>query len=371
MQSKELDIGPRFKAARHEKGFKAENGGDVWKIRVAGDDDQHVPAQIVLPSSMIQTLDQLNTAQKAVNQAEEHIRYTRSLLFTDWYKYMVCEYPGEDAGDVYPDIDYVKWFIESKDLPQVQQAIQDSDQKQAAITPIHTTLSQQITDFNNSTISKSILLKKLNSDTADTTGITLVNASGWEKNDPFSTHCKFFNGTDAYVSIASGQSVKALSLWLHLSAQKDDNGTLLATQDLGTLITKGNVSSFYTKIAINGEVHPSFRPLHWHHLPQGQWFHLYIECNDALSTTDVIYLFGQSGGHFIQGKLAGIRLFNATLTDDEIINDQNMLGHQTYELKQTAGPRFWHPTEPVVLLEGAAVEPTNRHGEDGRLQFRN
>jgi ketosteroid isomerase-like protein len=39
-----------------------------------------------------------------------------------------------------------------------------------------------------------------------------------------------------------------------------------------------------------------------------------------------------------------------------------------YRLKLTPGPRFWQPNEPVVLLSGAAAEPTDRHGQDGQLR---
>jgi hypothetical protein len=39
-----------------------------------------------------------------------------------------------------------------------------------------------------------------------------------------------------------------------------------------------------------------------------------------------------------------------------------------YTLKLTPGPRFWTPNEPVVLLSGAAAEPTDRHGQDGQLR---
>lgn len=34
-------------------------------------------------------------------------------------------------------------------------------------------------------------------------------------------------------------------------------------------------------------------------------------------------------------------------------------------LHGSPAPRFWQPNEPSVLLAGAALEPTNRHGEDG------
>jgi hypothetical protein len=38
-----------------------------------------------------------------------------------------------------------------------------------------------------------------------------------------------------------------------------------------------------------------------------------------------------------------------------------------YALKKIAGPRFWQPNDPVILLNGKDVEPTDRHGQDGVL----
>jgi len=35
-----------------------------------------------------------------------------------------------------------------------------------------------------------------------------------------------------------------------------------------------------------------------------------------------------------------------------------------FKLKQTSGPRYWRPTEPSIVIEGALAEPSNRHGQD-------
>lgn len=38
-----------------------------------------------------------------------------------------------------------------------------------------------------------------------------------------------------------------------------------------------------------------------------------------------------------------------------------------YYLEQIPGPRYWQPNNPVVMIEGDAVQPTPRHGQDGLL----
>ncbi|GIH15132.1 hypothetical protein Raf01_33040 [Rugosimonospora africana] len=39
-----------------------------------------------------------------------------------------------------------------------------------------------------------------------------------------------------------------------------------------------------------------------------------------------------------------------------------------YRLQQVEAPRYWEPTEPVVLLAGDGMSATLRHGQDGRLR---
>jgi hypothetical protein len=39
-----------------------------------------------------------------------------------------------------------------------------------------------------------------------------------------------------------------------------------------------------------------------------------------------------------------------------------------YRVQPVEAPRFWEPAEPAVLLAGAAMSPTLRHGQDGRMR---
>jgi hypothetical protein len=51
--------------------------------------------------------------------------------------------------------------------------------------------------------------------------------------------------------------------------------------------------------------------------------------------------------------------------------NQQHPGQSVYTLKQMAGPRYWQPTEPVVLIAGDLAQPTVRHGQDGRSRADN
>ncbi|MEE8059518.1 MAG: hypothetical protein V3T17_17035 [Pseudomonadales bacterium] len=372
LQSKQLDLGPRFKEARHEKEFKAEKGGSLWEIKPANDNTNNSPAQIILSAGMAATLDELNIGQQQLDKEKEQRQHKKHLLFADWYKYMLCAYPPDDARDDYPDIDLVKYYIEKTQLPLIQQATAAIGTRAIEVGAIKDSLAQQISKFNESTLSQTILDKPLDKDTADTSGLTLNGSVlPWLENAPFSTHCLNFNGSDAYISISSLSNVKAISLWVNLATQNTDDATLLATQDSGVLIAKNEINDFWTRISINGQDHPTYKALQWYNLPKDQWIHLHVEFTESLQNTDTLYLFGNANSQFLKGKLAAVRVFNEALSPDEIYADQNMLGHQHYELKEGAGPRFWQPTEPVVLLEGQSVEPTTRHGEDGRLSADN
>jgi len=371
LQNRELDLGPRFKEARHEKGFTAESGGSLWEVKPDNDNHGTTPAPITLPPEMADTLDELNVKQQRLDQAREKLKHERHVLFSDWYKYMLCAYPPDDARDDYPDIDIVKWYIQDKDLPQLQEAVSDLNNKQTEVTAIKGALDQKIVEFNDSTIGKATLSKLLDTNTANTSGLTLNGTVDWPENKPFSDACLHFNGTDAYITIDGLTNVKAISLWVNLATQNTNDATLLATGNLGALISKDEIKDFWTKITINGEVQPSYKPLQWHNLPKDQWIHIHVEFATPLLDSDTIYLFGNAGTQFLRGKLASIRVFNEALIPDEIYVDRNILGHRHYALKEVAGPRFWQPTEPVVLLEAASVEPSVRHGEDGRLSADN
>lgn len=61
----------------------------------------------------------------------------------------------------------------------------------------------------------------------------------------------------------------------------------------------------------------------------------------------------------INALLSALTAFN---NSDEVKRTK-----KTYMLMRTANPRYWQPREPVMLMVGAAVQPNERHGQDGLL----
>jgi hypothetical protein len=119
---RQLDVGPKFIEARHEKGFTAVDGGALWTVSLetqqrqadAGQSDAQM--QITLPKGIAGKLTTLNRLQHDFENASWEIESLRKQLFSDWYKYMLCAYPSEDSRDDYPNIDEVKHYIETKGI---------------------------------------------------------------------------------------------------------------------------------------------------------------------------------------------------------------------------------------------------------------
>lgn len=375
ISSKELDAGPRFQEARHEKSFKAEKGGHIWQIRHANEDNNNSAKNdkqevvIDLPASIADLLNTLNEQQQTSDELAALLRYRKHLLFADWYKYMLCAYPPDDDRNDYPDIDVVKNYIEQTLLIEPAKVIDP------AVLPI---LEERIRQFNESDIPVLLNVKLHKKDNAAIPAALTIDkvAEKWVENLPFSAWCLQFN-TDSNnkgqvtVSLANNESIKGISVWINLAARQADEAVLLATKNKGVQIGKTAIAGELYKVAINGTFLSASGELPWRRFPGGQWFHLYVEWDTLLEKDDIIYLFANNNAAFLNGKLASLRLFEKTVSADELQCDMNILGHHQYALKAVAGPRYWQPAEPVIMLEGEAVKPTNRFGTVGGLSQNN
>jgi hypothetical protein len=219
LEHRQLDIDTKFLEARHEKGFNAISGGTLWTIRpesttTSAADVGNAQTEITLPDEMAQPLNAVNDLQQEYDRACQELESSRKQLFSDWYKYMLCAYPPEDARDEYPDIDEVKSYIEVN------------------VDPLNKRIAQ--------------------------TGTLTVN---------------------------------------------DENGNISASVDCSA--------------------------------PASLAAELAAAVNE---------LQGSVTTHNLKAENANSAL----------------------RLKQISGPRYWQPTEPVVLIQGALVKASERHGQDGR-----
>ena len=130
LEGRTLDIGPKFREARHNKELNGVMAGTLWTIRaektVSGQANAHEAATYAegtLPSALATQLDWLNVCQQAFDRDCDEIESLQKQLFADWYKYMLCIYPTEGHREQLPNHDEVKYFIEKNDLIPLQKRV--------------------------------------------------------------------------------------------------------------------------------------------------------------------------------------------------------------------------------------------------------
>ncbi|HEY0737444.1 MAG TPA: hypothetical protein VGD69_21175, partial [Herpetosiphonaceae bacterium] len=155
LDQRQLDLGAKFKEARHEKGFAAISGGLLWSIRPDPATDQPADAtnadeqaQITLPDELAHQLDQVNFLQHTYDRSTEMIESLRRQLFADWYKYMLCAYPPPGTGNDYPDIDEVRHYIEQRGITPLQRALDTAESARTQLQRAIDHLAGMVATFN-------------------------------------------------------------------------------------------------------------------------------------------------------------------------------------------------------------------------------
>jgi hypothetical protein len=130
-----LDVGAKFREARHERQFAALAAGTQWTVRLAplptesgvepqaDADVAKLREQVALLDNDWALLRRLNQLQQLYDQSADEVEALRQQLFADWYKYMLCAYPPEDSRELYPGIDEVRHFLRAKGIAPIQRKI--------------------------------------------------------------------------------------------------------------------------------------------------------------------------------------------------------------------------------------------------------
>ncbi|MER7169408.1 hypothetical protein ABT336_25535 [Micromonospora sp. NPDC000207] len=127
---RQVDVDAKFREARHERGFVARPGGQLWTIvddRATTDpvpaDADAAQARAEVPLSLAPRLAgllaALNDAQQVRDRTAAELESLRTQLFADWYKYQLCLYPPDDDPETYPDVDEVRAFLEGRSMARV------------------------------------------------------------------------------------------------------------------------------------------------------------------------------------------------------------------------------------------------------------
>ncbi|NEO80609.1 hypothetical protein [Moorena sp. SIO4G3] len=105
LQSRKLDVSPKFVEGQHELGFSTQNDGYLWTLipEVSKEKDRKLiskkPGQQRIPTQLAQALNELNRLQEQYHQAWLDIESMRRQLYSQWYYFM--KNSTEDDGNLY------------------------------------------------------------------------------------------------------------------------------------------------------------------------------------------------------------------------------------------------------------------------------
>jgi hypothetical protein len=323
-----LDIGTKFREARHNKEFNGVMAGTLWTIRLektaSGQANAHEAAtyaEDTLPPELGAQLDWLNVCQQDFDRDCHEIESLRKQLFADWYKYMLCVYPPEGNRDQYPNHDEVKYIIEKNDLFPLQQRIAKNEELNVRRNEAFANLYQAVAE-----------LQLLGS----------TDITDWKKfQERFHVPRQDAPRSEQVEHVCKLLSNEAKTL---LSTQTDPLNEENQKQVIRGLNGVLKDARFYESKVFEG-----------------------------------IALSGEA-----QGLVAQLRLTNASIKDwpyDQLLRFNRLLleavfpeeitKNAPYALKSVPAPRYWQPNEPVVLIVDEVhqtAKPSPRHGEDGLLK---
>lgn len=133
LRAHHLDTGDIFREARHTQSFNALPGGTRWivnKVQINNSADAQqasAAAQVLLPATMGEMLNRINTLQNEYDKTILALLDKQSQLFSDWFKYIAAAYP--DPGNApLPDINLIRWFIQTQSIPSLQGLVRNLGQ---------------------------------------------------------------------------------------------------------------------------------------------------------------------------------------------------------------------------------------------------
>jgi hypothetical protein len=374
-----LDISLKFKEARHSKGFRPVTAGHIWTLRPESNPqaDQMVnrSEQVTLPLELAELLNTLNDVQQAYDKANFEIESLRSQLFADWYKYMLCAYPPLDTPDDYPNIDEVKEFIEANYLDG-QAPLQ---KKMAVVGKVysgkHTAETIRTIQQNNGNVEIVYLDYDPTADKrtilyADPPATDAANA-GEILAIKIRDSVKALLGSDAMSGL---QKVVESDIadWDGFAAILDQSNLLTnkysplpqrqtspedREKEIVSLLKDLNDLVFQKHTAASQDLCRMVEDA-WKKASTGTqgWADLSADSTKLIKTLKT---------NMDLPVHAWMRLNRLLL---ESLFPQFIAHRPDYLLKRIPAPRYWEPNDPVVLLAGDAVNPTDRHGPEGELQ---
>lgn len=414
LQHQKQDFRAKFREGLHESGFVGQTKEMLW--RVLPESNSSVPAsaaqgeaqvQVTLPISIGDELNTVNGLQHQYDQQLAKIGSIREQVYADWYKYMLATYT-HNVGDKKilknkpsrfrntSDSDLIKDFIKlppkrpgvissnQYGLPALTQEIaatgilslekeneQDKIVRASASNSQSNSIAAQLALSINNLIASIERFNKESRLIAPNGSQLTVEGDCTLAADSVAGNCLEFKGTQNYFKVSGLNNVRAISMWVRIPTIRGwhyllDARNHLADSWFTAQPNGGGIGSNWEKMYVNGKK----ENLNWEKIPKNQWVFLYLETKNSFS--GAIHLMSKfDRTENLTGSIASVYFHQQPLSPDEIqqsYGEKIGLLRPSYNLKIVPGPRYWQPSDPVILMTGDAVEATRRHGEDGSLR---
>lgn len=342
----QLDVGAKFKEARHEKGFQALSGGLRWSIQPNSPPGQRADArtgdlfdQVTLPEPLGEALNALNGLQQAYDRALEDLESSQSQLYADWYKYLLCAYPPEEARDDYIDIDEVKFFIQTRDLPDVA--------------------ARRITAGK---------LRVWMKDDGSVAGASNVEGDDSSLAAQVAARVAQIAGqVDAHNDTLSLARIGDIADWgqlLSVLREPPDAAAAARLQQRLDEHAKNLIAQISQKKGPDADQKAGLIEI-INRLIDDPSLYRQQDFDDVKLPDEVNALLREPGS--VRSK-RGLRRLNRLLIEAALPGIIHPGPRNSWTLRTMAASRFWQPRPPVILMTGSALEATKRHGSDGRLR---
>lgn len=398
-----LDLEASFRQIRHQKEFSPHNGGLVWRVLPKSNSNSSQNAnsnqnQVTLPDAIAHGLNALNLNQQNYDRAINEIKFLREQLFSDWYCFMLSRYDvqfdGQDTSLPNDDNGAIRSFIETQILPAISDKLQQTGLLQVSSpdesegmngsedTVVTVGSFPNYPAIGNSLAQQTLRsfqdLKKLvdaynhqvrfqmqfNNAPGSTTVLLAVEDSSQLVSDLKANYCLSFDGQQNYAKVTPLGSIQAISLWLKLPKDGQNiSGCLIDAQNLRQgILSSSTWGNNWTKICINGEPKSiSSWQRDWQALSRDEWLHLYLETGTSFDGP-VYVMSDKTIAQHLKGQIASVCFHPQSLSADDILRNyqsQMLLLQTAYSLQSKNGDRFWEPNDPVVLMVGEAVQPSD------------
>jgi hypothetical protein len=306
LESRNLDLGAKFREGRHERGFGTENDGFLWSIvpQISGNENPGTKAnqvtQVTLPANLAHQLNQLNVLQEQYNQAWLDIESLRRELYGQWYYFMTHKDEHDENGNsLYYDLN-------DASLVSVKTAIAQAGELAFSNNGGNTTVTAKTLAF----------------------GVTSKLDDKWNDDKYFSCYVELME------LAARGTFDDADYNWTDISSEFTTYGVQLSPRPYVATITNREA----WRISDRGQSYDV-------KVEEGI-FNIYIPPNNAQTAQKIV---------------------NAMNSLLRAISSHNNSSDVKYRLTQFPSQNYWRANDPVILFEGDSAKASNRFGQDGRL----